>query len=50
MSTPLTRLLTARLRLTLAGSAQQRLLSLAERVLARAGFPTNRSGNNMSGR
>ncbi len=29
---------------------EQRLLRLCEKVLARAGFPTNASGNNMSGR
>lgn len=27
---------------------RRRLLRLAERLLARAGFPTNESGNNMS--
>jgi hypothetical protein len=48
MPTPLPRLLAARLRRALTGPARQRLLRLAERLLARAGFPTNKSGNNMS--
>lgn len=39
-----------RLRAKLSAALQRRVLRLAERVLARAGFGTNASGNNSSSR
>ncbi len=39
-----------KLRPTLRAVLAPKLLRLAEKVLAKAGFPTNKSGNNMSSR